>query len=102
MSDNPLTALAMRERAAGTAAGEIAAFGYAEFSPFMRYKISALPTTFTYAELLAAAMQLPEVQALVDAIGYLVSGMARFDAEDYGSVQIATDAISPFMKGGDK
>lgn len=112
-----LAVLAMRERAAVVAdkmassaklriSGKAPAdtdkvwgiFGCAEA---VAASIRALPTTFTDAELNAAAMQLPDVRALVMAIGHLVSNMAGFDAEDIWSVQFAKDALAPFRKGGE-
>jgi hypothetical protein len=57
MSDNPLAALAMRERAAEDCDGYCYECATA---------IRALPTTFSNDELLASAMQLPEVRALAD------------------------------------
>jgi hypothetical protein len=80
--------------------------------------IRALPTTFTAAELLAAAMQLPEVRSLVEAVRAEIEvrnlflstapdrggshgpkGMRRMALEN---AQLATVfAIAPFMKGGE-
>lgn len=91
MSDNPLAALAMRDRAAKSCD---------VFCNECARSIRALPTTFTDAELLAAAMQLPEVRALVE---------AAIDMRDYGTVLAEQKyhhnlaaALVPFMKGGDK
>lgn len=75
---SPLSAVAMREKAA-------ALFTIPEAKP-VADRIRAIPTTFTPAELLAAAMELDEVKALVDAAA-LISAMndnhAPFGGEIY-------------------
>jgi hypothetical protein len=97
---HPLAALAMRERAAEDCDGYCYECATA---------IRALPTTFTDAELLAAAMQLPEVRALVENAKRLVSwaeqtrasGDAGFwnwrDGDEYSDTLAA---LAPFMEGG--
>lgn len=85
MSDNPLAALAMRDRAASELDSDAAdlkadasrfrsgtdphhgRMAFAEAAERQSGRIRALPTTFTDAELLDAAMQLPAVRALVEA-----------------------------------
>jgi hypothetical protein len=70
----PLAEVAMRERAAGVLNDqikrcyELGAQHHVPVLAAVRRNIEALPTTFTPAELLAAAMQLPEVWALVGAL----------------------------------
>jgi hypothetical protein len=98
---HPLAALAMRERAAEDCDGYCYECATA---------IRALPTTFTDAELLAAAMQLPEVRALMENAKRLVSwaeqtrasGDAGFwnwsDGDEYSDTLAA---LAPF-KGDNK
>lgn len=79
---HPLAAMAMRERAADKAVRKMKFYekkstheptsyhAFDECSTALGYfaqELRKLPTTFTDAELLAAAMQLPEVRALVEA-----------------------------------
>jgi hypothetical protein len=80
MSDNPLAALAMRERAAEMIETHVLETQYDgsrvvvpsnlakedQHHRSLANAIRAIPTTFTDAEMLAAAMQLPEVRALVE------------------------------------
>ena len=89
MSDNPLAALAMRERAAKACDG---------FCNECARAIRALPTTFTDAELLAAAMQLPQVRALVEA----ATTVGMITDEDRKPWHDLLAALAPFTKGGDK
>lgn len=114
MSDNPLDALAMRERAAVVAdkmsssaklriSGKSPAdtekswgmFGCAEA---VAASIRALPTTFTDAELLAAAMRLPEVRELVESLK-MASIWLNYDGRY--DMQGINAALAPFMKGGE-
>jgi len=121
-----LAALAMRERAAdklseildgwevirkyhqpGSFAGDAAV-----------KSIRALPTTFTNAELLAAAMQLPEVRALVGALDDITDAITALNQFGDSALTItgptgnlkwlisseddARAALAPFTKCGDK
>lgn len=67
--------------------------------------IRALPTTFTDDELLAAAMQLPDVRALVDELRQIVientiqQGGGMSDPHGGPCARIARAALAPFMKG---
>jgi hypothetical protein len=107
MSDNPLAALAMRERAAKACDG---------FCSECARAIRALPTTFTDAELLAAAMQLPDVRALVEALNHAQYGLSwavrYFKDQDVTKddpcppctrgLSATRAALAPFTKGGNK
>lgn len=93
-----LSALAMRERAADAyCKGDWDWFSDADDA------IRALPTTFTDAELLAAAMQLPEVQALIESATPFSQAVIRNGIPVAGSIG-RTDvtniraAIAPFRK----
>lgn len=104
MSDNPLAALAMRERAAKQVGdhGEwmkshnLLGNGF-DFAGQAK-AIRALPTTFTNAELLAAAMQLPEGRALVEA-AQEQSEYLTLCGEDGDLLRNTRAALAPFMKG---
>lgn len=94
-----LAALAMREQAA------LAVITSMPLMPFMitgindvMKAIRALPATFTDAELLAAAMQLPEVRALVDALK-MASIWLNYDGRY--DMQGINAALAPFTKGGE-
>jgi len=95
MSDNPLAALAMRERAAKACDG---------FCNECARAIRALLTTFTDAELLAAAMRLPQVRALIEAATPFSQAVIRNGVPVAGAIG-RTDitniraALAPFMKG---
>lgn len=116
MSDNPLAALAMRERAAEELESDVAdlkadasrfrhgtdpyhgRMAFAEAAKRQAERIRALPTDFTGAELLAAAMQLPEVRALVEALK-MASIWLNYDGRyDMHGINAA---LAPFMKGGE-
>lgn len=56
--------------------------------------IRALSTEISEAKLDAAALARPKVQALVEALGYLVGDMVAEDHEDFASVNIALAALS--------
>jgi hypothetical protein len=62
--------------------------------------IRALPTTFTDAELLAAAMQLPEVRALIDAAREQ-SEYLSLCGEDGDLLRNTLAALAPLTKGGE-
>jgi hypothetical protein len=124
MSDNPLAALAMRERAAEMIETHVVETQYDgrrvvvpsnlakedQHHRSLANAIRALPTTFTDAELLDAAMQLPEVRALMENAKRLVSwaeqtrasGDAGFwnwsDGDEYSDTLAA---LAPF-KGDNK
>jgi hypothetical protein len=71
-------------------------------------QIRALSATFTDAELLAAAMQLPEVRALVEAASKMAEGIiveCNFQndhSQSYFSRYMnMRAALAPFTKGGE-
>jgi hypothetical protein len=85
-----IAALVMRERAAKACDG---------FCSECARALRALPTTFTDAELLAAAMQLPEVRALLEAL----RSKTIMDPDNSNSTWLdaaARAALAPF-KGGE-
>jgi hypothetical protein len=91
MSDNPLAALAMRERAAKACDG---------FCSECARAIRALPTTLPDAELLAAAWQLPEVRALIEAATLYVSLVQGADfGRQLRQYDALVAALAPFTKG---
>jgi hypothetical protein len=110
----PLAEVAMRERAAkmqddiaATYAGEGDAGKASEYTVIGEY-IRALPATFTNAELLAAAMQLPEVEALVDAAKSYRDGLEQAltsrGYEGESSMDDYSDedaALAPFTRKGE-
>jgi hypothetical protein len=124
MSNNKLAALVMRERAAEMIETHVVETQYDgrrvvvpsnlakedQHQRSLAAAIRALPTTFTEAELLAAAAQLPEVRELVENAKRLVSwaeqtrasGDAGFwnwrDGDEYSNTLAA---LAPFMKGGE-
>ena len=120
-----LASLAMRERAADKAVRKMKFYekksnleptsyhAFDECSTALGYfsqELRKLPTDFTNVELLAAAIQLPEVRALVDAATNLAnwaeqtrsSGDAVFwnwrNGDEYSNTLAA---LAPFMKGGE-
>jgi hypothetical protein len=100
---HPLAALAMRERAAkacDSIAGNTADFprDYRRAAGQCSAMIRALPTTFTDAELLAAAMQLPEVRALIEALK-MASIWLNYDGRY--DMQGINSSLAPFTKGGE-
>lgn len=120
MSDNPLAALAMRERAAAmieTNVVETRFDGSRVVVPSHLAKedqhhrslakaIRAMPPTFTDAELLAAARLLPEVRALIEAATPFSQAVIRNGVPVAGAIG-RTDitniraALAPFKKGGE-
>jgi hypothetical protein len=111
---HPLAALAMRERAASvTGITFDAQFAYKDelrSQYIIAERIRALPTTFTDAELLAAARLLPEVRALIEAasivLGFNVLNLNTDEDEcppQYiGCVTGLHAALAPFIKGGER
>jgi hypothetical protein len=104
MSDNPLAALAMRESAAKVCKdrSDILVLYPERFAcNECASAILALPTTFTDADLLAAAMQLPEVRALVDALNAMLFNALHGNGLEahYKARDAARAALAPFMKG---
>jgi hypothetical protein len=127
---HPLAALAMRERAAEMTETHIVETQFDgsrvvvpsnlakedQHHRSLAEAIRALPTTFSDAELLAAAMQLPEVRALVEAAGDMKK---QLDERSYTSINMYTGnperhfgvwpstwsaicaALAPFTKGGE-
>jgi hypothetical protein len=112
MSDNPLGALAMRERASKMIETHVLETQYDgsrvvvpsnlakedQHHRSLAKAIRVLPTTFTDAELLAAAMQLPEVRALIEALK-MASIWLNYDGRY--DMQGINAAIAPFTKGGE-
>jgi hypothetical protein len=94
----PLTVVQPSHALAAPAMRERAAKACDEFCSECARTIRALPTTFTDAELLAAAMQLPEVRALVKALK-MASIWLNYDGRY--DMQGINAAIAPFMKGGE-
>jgi hypothetical protein len=114
MSDNPLAALAMRERAAEMIETHVVETQYDgsrvvvpsnlakedQHQRSLAAAIRALPTTFTDAELLAAAMQFPDVRALIEAL----RSKTIMDPDNSNSTWLdaaARAALAPF-KGDNK
>lgn len=107
-----LAVLAMRERAAKELDSDVedlkadasrfrqgtdpyhGRMAFAEAAKRQAERIRAIPTTFTNAELLAAAMQLPDVRAMHDALVWHSD-----DTSSQGDK--ARAALAPFMKGGE-
>lgn len=116
-----LAAIAMRERAAEELDSDVAdlkadasrfrqgtdpyhgRMAFAEAAKMQAERIRALPPTFTDAELLAAAMQLPEVLALVeaaDAVDDEYIGLFHYNhMASMSSIEGLRSALAPFMKG---
>jgi hypothetical protein len=116
----PRADVAMRERAIGIIdteiknAFELGAQHHIPVLAAVRRNIEALPTTFTPAELLAAAMQLPEVKALVGAMkeaGDVIESYHKNTGIDLGDASrmpfykdtmVKIDAtLSPFTRKGE-
>lgn len=100
-----LSALAMRERAAAYMEKPT----HQGIRPTWPSDIRTLPTTFTNAELLAAARLLPEVQAL-EAIAHYFTSTNKDDVTVIlagnpnvcrGVIDAARAALAPFVKGGE-
>jgi hypothetical protein len=75
---------------------------FAEAAKRQSERIRALPTTFTDAELLASAMQLPEVRALMESADAVD---AEYGVQPHGpilySMSVMRAALAPFTKGGE-
>jgi hypothetical protein len=109
MSDNPLAALAMRERAAEMIETHVLETQYDgsrvvvpsnlakedQHHRSLATAIRALSTTFTDAELLTAALQLPEVRALIEAT------LNISDWTTHSAFDPLLAALAPFTKGGE-
>jgi hypothetical protein len=103
MSDNPLAALAMRERAADACKNHHdILWSWPEQSACDECEeaIRALPTTFTDAELLAAAWKLPEVRAMLEAVREQSEYLSSC-GEDGDLLRNTLAALAPF-KGDNK
>jgi hypothetical protein len=112
---HPLAALAMRERAAKMVVGDC---GDASVNDMLLADaIRAMPTTFTDAELLAAAMQLPKVRALADiafeaktqlenrayeGVNFYTGETRKYYGVHQETLSALCDAIATFKKDGER